>query len=298
MSKMFEALVNKEGEVSRLVQQLGSAPLTAAAPVSEPVQPMPKLAKPVTAISAASRSGFIDAARMLPLQVAAEAPVFPFNAANTRAAEQYRITRTKLLHDPRQPHVIVVSSSAPQDGKTITSINLAGVLALRPELKVVLVEADLRHTHIAGLLGFPSTPGLSDVLSGKAELADALVRVEQCPNLFVLPGGSKHANATELLDSPGWRTLCETLRREFSYVIVDSPPLGVLADFELLQAVSDGVVFVVRPDHTNRDECKKALDAVGPSKLLGVILNATEEWVLYRAGHSKYDSYYTQAPNA
>ncbi len=297
MSKMFEALVSREGEVSRLMQQLAAPPPLAPAQLSHPDQAIPKLAKPVTVISSGGAPGPLEGVRVLPFKITAGTPLFPFDSDQAHVAEQYRITRTKLLHDPRQPRVIVVSSSAPRDGKTITSINLAGVLALRPELKVVLVEADLRRAHIAGLLGFANTPGLSDVLSGKAALADALVRAEQCPNLFILPGGSWHGDATELLDSPAWRNLCETLRREFSYVVLDSPPMGVLADFELLQAVSDGVVFVIRPDHTNRAECKKALESLGTRKLLGVILNAAKEWPLYQAGQSKYYKDYSQAPN-
>ena len=284
MSKMFDILATKQGNVSRLVQQLVAEPGKA---VWEPAQPLREPVEPVAA-------SLTETARRRKLHLSSDAPVFPFNPANSRVAEQYRIARTKIIHDPRRPRMIVVSSAAQEDGKTITSINLAGVLALKPELNVILVEADLHRSHIAGMLGIPATPGLSDVLSGEVQLEDALVKVEQCPNLFVLPGGSSHASATELLDSPLWRNLCETLRREFSYVVLDSPPMDVLADFELLQTVADGVVFVIRPDYTNRADCQKALGALEARSLLGVILNASEDWCLYRAGHSNYYGYYGQ----
>lgn len=288
MSKIFDSLVKDEGTMSHLVRRFTGEPFP---PIQER-GPQPEASEPANPAPAAQPAVTL---RRLPLQVPAGVPVFPFGPDNVRVSEQYRIIRTKILQDPRQQRMIVVSSAAPQDGKTITSINLAGVLALKHELKVVLVEADLHRSHIASLLGFPATPGLADVLSGKAALADALVQVEQCPNLFVIPGGTPHAGATELLDSPAWRGLCEKLRREFTHVVIDSPPMIVLADFELLQAVSDGVVFVVRPDHTNRTECLKALEGVATGKLLGVIVNAVEDWPLYRRSSSKYYEYYGQA---
>lgn len=289
---MFEALVKNEGAIShlggagepveRLIRQF------AADPVPLPSMSQKRGSEPVQPCLVA-----LDSVRRMPLQLAAGVPVFPFDASNAQIVEQYRIARTKLFHDVRKPRVIVVSSAAPKDGKTITSINLAGILALKPELKIALVEADLHHTHIGSLLGLPATPGLTDVLTGKASLAEALVRVEQCPNLFVLPGGSKHSGPTELLDSPAWRSLCEALRREFSYVVVDSPPMGLLADFELLQAVSDGVVMVIRPDHSNRADCLQALESIRDQNLLGVILNGTEDWPFYKSGNSKYYAYDT-----
>jgi len=290
MSKIFDALVKQEGDLAQFAKDFSDAnsikPLTngtaakmapSASPVITPIRP---------------KVQEVPEIRVAPLRLSVTTPLFPFDQHNARAAEQYRIVRTKILQDLRQPHVVLVSSASPMDGKTITSINLAGVMALRKELRVLLVEADLHRSNIARILGLPDGPGLAEVITGKASLAEALVRIEQFPNLFVLPGGGPYKGATELLDSGQWRMVMETLRSQFTHVIVDSPPIGVLADFDLLQAIADGVVFVVRPDQTNRTLCLKALSSVPEDKLLGVVLNAAKDWVLHRNGYSYYYNYY------
>src|SRR5205814_2135073 len=98
------------------------------------------------------------------------------------------------------------------------------------------------------------------------------------PNLYILGSGQTWQNSAELLDSPRWISLLAGLRREFSYVVLDSPPIGSLADYDLLQASADGVVLVMRPDHTRRDLAMKALDTIPKQKFLGVVMNGVEKW--------------------
>src|SRR5206468_1600306 len=113
---------------------------------------------------------------------------------------------------------------------------LACVMALRENVRVLLIDADLRRSSIGSMLGIRDCPGLSDVLSGSATLQESIVQTEQFPNLYVLPGGEARKNVTELLDSSDWKSLCKSTSENFDFVIVDSPPVGVVADFELIQA--------------------------------------------------------------
>jgi capsular exopolysaccharide synthesis family protein len=232
-----------------------------------------------------------------PYKLANSLPIFPFAEGQRRAFDQYRIIRTKILQHLRQPKLVAVTSASPQDGKTITSLNVAAVMALKENVQVVLVEADLHRGNISNSLGLPKGPGLSEYLRGKCTIEEAMVRVEQIPNLYIVRAGAADAGASELLDSSVWRNLCKWLREEFSHAVLDCPPLGVLADGELIMAESDGVVFVVRPDHTNKTLALATLDSIPKDKLLGVVLNSAQDWFLHRSEYSYYyQGYYSRDP--
>lgn len=217
------------------------------------------------------------------LHISAVSPVFPFEDLHSQAAEQYRIIRTKIMHHPMQPHSIVVSSGTSGDGKTVTAINLAAVLALKQDFQILLIDADLRRRDISRVLGLPEKPGLANVLKGECQLDDALLQLEQFPNLWILPAGLTDRNAAELLASPRWREVVLETKHRFSYTIVDATPMAAVADFELVQVACDGVILVVRPDHTDRKTCMKALQTVPKEKLIGTVLNCVEDWFLYKA---------------
>jgi capsular exopolysaccharide synthesis family protein len=228
--------------------------------------------------------------RTISLRIPAPSPLLPFEGANHRPSEQYRILRTKIVQHPKQPRVIVISSPAAGDGKSVTAVNIAAALSLKSEAEVLLVDGDFRRSAIHGQLGIPEAPGLADMLRGTCALEDAVVRTREFPHLFVLAAGALQSNPVELLDSAAWGALCARLRERFRYVIVDSPPVGAVADYDLIQAACDGVILVIRPDHTDRTLCMKALETVPKAKFLGVLLNCVPEWSL--AKHAGADYYY------
>lgn len=230
--------------------------------------------------------------RSASLRIAA-GPLCPFDGSDPRTAEQYRVLRTNLLLHPAKPRMIAVSSSSPGDGKTVTTLNLAGTFALKSEGNVILVDGDLRKREVATRLGISAEPGLADVLSGNCSLDDAIVRIEEMPNLLVLPSGRVDGNPAELLDSPRWNHVAATLRAHFSYVLIDTTPIAAVADFQLVQQSSDGVVMVLRPDHTQRARFKKALTHIEPKKLLGTVLNAVPDWFLWNT--RDHDYYYVES---
>jgi receptor protein-tyrosine kinase len=227
--------------------------------------------------------------RVVRLRIAATSPIFPFDTGQHDAAEQYRIVRTKLLHHPKKPRLLVISSAGSGDGKTVTTINLAASLAIKQSSEILLVDGDLRRPRVAELLGIPPSPGLAEVLEGTADLEAALVRTAELPNLFVLPAGAGRTGAAELLDSANWRPFIARIRARFSNVLFDAPPIALVADYELIQLACDGAIVVARPDHTNRAACLNALELVPRDKMLGVILNCIENWWLWKTdGYSYY----------
>jgi capsular exopolysaccharide synthesis family protein len=223
-----------------------------------------------------------NSTRIVQLRLSVLSPFFPFDNGQNAAGEQYRIIRTKILHSCNKPRLIVVSSASSGDGKTVTSINIAASLALKDGSRVLLVDGDLRRPRISDALGLPVAPGLTEVLSGVAELESALVRAEQFPNLFILPAGNSGESAAELLDSERWRLLIKQIRERFTNVLFDTPPIATVADYELVQLVCDGTIVIARPDHSDRAACVAALGIVPKEKLLGVVLNCVEDWWLWK----------------
>jgi capsular exopolysaccharide synthesis family protein len=285
VSKIFEALRKTESAAAEAAMSvLGEqAAVASRAPVAE---------QPRKVEHALLETPTIEL-RAEAIRIAPNSPMLPFDGSDARAAEQYRIIRTKIRHHPEQPRMILISSPMPGDGKTVSAANLAGVLALQENLRVLLVDCDFRRSSLTRLLGLEVTgaPGLGEVLRGEATLESALVSIGQFPNLYVLPPGDPSPNPSELLSTAKWAALTELFRREFRFTIFDAPPVGAVADYELLQMACDSVVLIARPDHTNRQLWRKALEAVPKSKQLGVILNCVEDWFLWKT-HGYY--YYSQ----
>ncbi|MBZ5595227.1 MAG: CpsD/CapB family tyrosine-protein kinase [Acidobacteriia bacterium] len=238
-------------------------------------------------------AGF-QSVRIVDLRIPRSTPVLPFDGVHGAASEEYRKIRTRILHHPSQPKVFLVSSPCPGDGKTITAVNLGGALALKGSADVLVIDADFFRGTLTAITGIPDSPGLGEVLTGKAQLDDAIVRGTQFPRLHFLVAGRSAANPAELLDSEVWLRLMENLRKRFGYVVFDSPPVEAVPFYARLLAACDGMVLVARPDHTGRDELNDALRSVPEQKLLGVVLNCHQPWLLYRKDHRSYSRYYSK----
>jgi len=170
----------------------------------------------------------------------------------------------------------------------------------------LLVDADLRKSAIHVQLGLPESPGLADVLKGACTLEAATMHIQEFPNLFVMSAGTPVGNPVELLDSAPWKELSARLRGLFRYVVLDSPPVGAVADYDLIQAVCDGVILVIRPDHTDRVLCQKSLETVPKAKFLGVLLNCVPDWspgqragadYYYYSGQTSYRNSHRSTPD-
>jgi capsular exopolysaccharide synthesis family protein len=308
MSRIYDALRHTADPVVRMIdgeQDANQAGLEFAAPAAtaeSEIIPLHTVQKagiedtgiPPTVFAQDAYSDAIDKRgyRTVRIRARASMPILPYDGSDHRTAESYRILRTNILHHAVRPKVIAVSSAGSGDGKTTSAINLAGVLSLKQDIQTLLVDGDLRHGSIAPMLGIDSSPGLAEVLSGECALKDAIVQTENLPNLHVLPAGRSWTNPAELLDSPAWNELGKVLRERFHFTVVDATPIGIVADYDLVQVICDGTVMVVRPDHTDRNAYTKAIQTIPKGKLLGVLLNCTQDWFLWRV--RDYYGYYGQ----
>ena len=197
-----------------------------------------------------------------------------FEIDNSGIAEAFRKLRTNMqfLAVDNPPRVIAVTSSAPAEGKSTTSINLALALA-EAEHNVVLVDADLRRPRLAKYLELVGSVGFSTVLSGGASLADVL-QSTKFPRLTVLAAGSIPPNPSELLGSVAATKLISDLRSQFDFVIIDTSPLLAVTDAAVISVVVDGVLVAVRAGKTKRDQLAHSIGMLKDvnAKILGTVL--------------------------
>ncbi|HEY0099296.1 MAG TPA: CpsD/CapB family tyrosine-protein kinase [Pyrinomonadaceae bacterium] len=193
-------------------------------------------------------------------------------------AEQYRALRTRILHagERRRVQAIVVSSAGVMEGKTVTALNLAWLLAQTDGVRALLIDGDLRNPCAADYLGIDAPAGLSEVLAGEATLADTIIRLEPA-GLHLLPGGTVRDNVAEILSGPKFSTLLGELRRMFDYIIIDAPPLGIFTDATVLIGRADGALMVVRSGKTRYAALDRVLEPLPRERLLGIILNGADD---------------------
>jgi capsular exopolysaccharide synthesis family protein len=193
------------------------------------------------------------------------------------AEESYRALRTRLLRLmlANGMRSVVVTSAEQGEGKTMTSLNLALCCAQLHDLRVLLIDADIRSCGLTRALGSPAGPGLAEILAGECEPEQAVFSTD-LPNLHVMGSGSPSAPPAELLASSRWHELISWCNESFKLIVVDSPPVVNLSDVELITAACDGVLTVVRARHTGREVLKKCVSRLDAKKLLGVVYNAAE----------------------
>jgi len=212
-------------------------------------------------------------------------------------AEPYRIL-LGILEGRRalQPALVVaVTSAAPGDGKTTTSINLAAMLARLPGSRVLLLDADLRRPSVAQRLGIrdEDDPGLDRALRHPELVAsESLV---PCPGLplSVLAAAEQGSLPFEVLHSPAFGALLHQARRAYRFVVVDTPPVVALPDARVLAGLVDGFLLVVRAGATPRHLLAEALEALEPERVLGIVFNGDER--PYAGYYGRYRSYYHAA---
>src|SRR5882724_9893595 len=197
--------------------------------------------------------------------------------ASKAALEAYRGLRTRLMRSQAKAGLksIAITSSLPGEGKTLTTMNLGLCYAQLPQQRVLVIDADLRTCGLTSMLDHPSTPGLAEVLAGEVTPDDAIVATNQ-KNLFMLPAGTVLSSPPELFIGTRWQEFMEHCSGLFKVVIIDTPPILPLSDFELISVACDGVLMVVRAHHGQRETLQKTAGALDPKKLLGLVFNATD----------------------
>jgi capsular exopolysaccharide synthesis family protein len=180
--------------------------------------------------------------------------------------ENFRVIRANVLSMgalTKVPHVIMVTSAMPKEGKTVVSANLATSFALSGS-KTLLIDTDLRRGRLHRFFGYRKEPGLSNVLLGEATF-DQACRQTPNENLHILSAGRHLNNGTELIGAPGFTQLMLELRGRYDRIIIDTPPVLGLSETSIMQSSVDGVLFVIWTGHTPTDGVKTAIESLQAS---------------------------------
>jgi capsular exopolysaccharide synthesis family protein len=169
----------------------------------------------------------------------------------------------------------------------MTALNLALVLGRSYGRRVLLIDGDLRRPSLHRVVGVANRSGLADALQARSD-----VRLEVAPitdTVTLLPAGPADPDPLRSLSSARMKRVIQEAAQRFDWVIIDSAPVGVVADASVLATLTDGIVFVVRAEHTQYPAVKKAMQTLGHERILGVILNGVN-------GSSDEKNYYKRQP--
>jgi len=197
------------------------------------------------------------------------------HAPRSQIAEQFRTLRNSIvtLNPEGAPRTVVVTSALRGEGKTVATLNLALALAEMPGVQVLVIDANLHHPALEDYLGLPRRQGLSELLSGRLPL-DQAIRSTYAQGVAILGAGAPPKNPSELLSSDRMRTLLRSLKQRYSYVLIDTPEASTISDASLLGAITDGILLVVRLGSTPRqyvEQTSAMLEALG-GNVLGTCL--------------------------
>ena len=182
---------------------------------------------------------------------------------------------------------LLVTSPNPGEGKSVTALNLGLSFAMLPNFRVVVVDGDLRKGSLGKWLGVEDRPGLSNLIDGTAKLEDVVLKSDDSPMCFVVRGTSSAAPA-ELLNSAELGSHLRRLGEHFDLIVVDSPPMNLITDTQLLAVGCDAVLLVARAFSTTCKAFEKTVQDLAPFRVIGTILNGG---IKKRRGYGGYYGY-------
>ncbi len=198
---------------------------------------------------------------------------------NAPASEAYRAIRNNLsyLMTPHHHKVILVTSSIPNEGKTTFSANLAAVMGMG-EKRCILLSLDMRRPELHHKFGLSNKRGMSDLLSGRAQLDEVTWEHEFFQNFDIVTSGAVPPNPAELIASDKMRRLIETLRERYDYIVIDTPPLHLAGDATILMRYADITLFVLKSEFSQEQHLREieALTKKLDLKNVGLILNSVK----------------------
>lgn len=206
-------------------------------------------------------------------------------------SEAFRALRTRIQFsrvNRESLKTILITSSAPQEGKTTIAVNLAGSFA-HSKKKVLLIDCDLRKPAVHKLFNRDRIPGLIDFLTGNSKLEDVLVHSE-IDNLHYITSGTIPPNPAEMLDSQEMRNFLKEMRDKYDLIILDSPPIIAVTDSEILTSMVDGTLLIVSAENTEIDLMERSVELIRRenTQFLGTVLNNFS----YKSGYGSYYKYY------
>jgi len=293
-TSLYEVLLQKlnETDIASSIRNNNVSIVEKATPPTSPIRPAKRrIAAYAVALGLALGIGLVfardyldntikgpeDIERFLHLDLLAGVP--KYDEANVHlVTEAYQNLRTALIFGRRDEtgQVVLITGTAPQEGKTTTLVNIAKLLASSGE-KAVAVDFDLRRAQLHARLGLTREPGVTDFFVRHADL-DSLIRPTRVPNLFALTAGPLPPNPPAILARKQMADFLNHLRRHFDWILVDAPPVASVTDALLLARHADLVVYVVEHNNVDKKVIKRsvaALRKVTPN-LLGAVLNAVD----------------------
>jgi len=236
----------------------------------------------------------IGECRQLALSPRPESRLLSLTHMGSLGAEKLRLLalRLKNMRDTRKLKTVLITSTMPEEGKSLISANLAVTLARSRHLKTLLLECDLRRPTLSQVLTGRNLPGVSECLQTNRPVQECMYETQPA-GFFFLPAGAPPPNPLELMQSTRFQQMMQHLSASFDWILIDSPPVLPLADTSLLMRFSDGVLMVAREGVTQKKPMQKAVEVIDPALLLGVVLNSSTN-----TDHENYYQRYASSPDS
>jgi capsular exopolysaccharide synthesis family protein len=294
MSRIFDALQRVESETGN-----GNSTFSVATELLQAAEAKMRLGYTIEEVPAriesvettpSASSDFLEHCPVLPVSITEQSRLVAVGKEGSLGAEKFRFLAVRLrqLRQNRPLKKILITSTIPQEGKSTVASNLACTLARRKQHKTLLLEGDLRRPTVSEKFGLDKVPGLCEWLSGETESRN-IYRLEGL-GLWILPAGTTPQNPLELMQSGKLSQLMDQLEAWFDWIIIDSPPVLPLADTSIWSRLSDGILLVTRRGTTDKQQLERGLEALEKSKLLGALVNSSEN-----AAHSDYYQRYSSS---
>ncbi len=198
-------------------------------------------------------------------------------SADPLLVEQFR-ELAATLHQARADHntrVVMVTSASAGEGKSLTVVNLALTLSDSYRQRVLLIDADLRRPSLHEVAHVPGNRGLGDTLKSPVEQKLPVYQLSE--TLMLVPAGPPDPDPMRALTSSRMQQILQEAASRFDWVLIDAPPVGPIVDSTLLAPNIDAAIMVVRAGKTSYAEVKRAIDELGRERIIGVVLNGTDE---------------------
>jgi capsular exopolysaccharide synthesis family protein len=301
MSRFYRALKEASRTEPELAEKAGVGewesckPLGDGAPVLDRADAMEVIA-PVDAPAGAAHTGSGERVQVLPVAgsrsgslgiparvVLDQAARLIPHAVDVTVVEYYRRLRAKIIQEQESKpfRSLVVTSPNPQDGKSVTTLNLALSFGMLPSYRVLVVDGDLRKGSLGKWLGVGDHPGLGNLIEGSVELEDVVLKCDDIPVYFMVRGTAATPPA-ELLHSSRLVPQFRKMTEHFSLVLVDTPSVNLVADAQMLAAGCDAVLLVARAFATTRRAVQRAAQDLSPFRVIGTVLNRGMRADLYK----------------
>lgn len=214
-----------------------------------------------------------------------------FKKPKSPISEAYKTLRTNILFSSLDNKVktLVITSSGPGEGKTTIASNLAVTFAQNGN-KTLILDCDLRKSKLHRIFNLSNQVGLSNILIGETSFMEENFKTE-VENLYVIPAGTRPPNPAELLSSEKMEIFLENLKQTFDTIIIDTPPVLMVTDAQILSKYADGVILVVSSGEADKHAAQRAKELLEKvnAKILGVVLNKLDTT---KKGYYGYYYYY------